>query len=252
MAINKSNILCVFGVKGGTGKSLVVMNMAGVLSNLKKRVLIVDADFYGGSIAVALNKPIERTIFNFVDDYNNNRYKDLKDYITSYNEYIDFVAAPIDPRKANKIDSRYVEILLDKAKFNYDLIIIDTNHMLNEINLSILDKSDKILFITTNDTFDLKNTRNLISIFKDLNIDKYRVLLNNSIRPNREYYSLYDIKSIINNNIDYELTNEFHIKDIDKYILEGDIVTLDKNILNRRYYKVLENIVIEAIGDNDE
>ena len=77
MAINKGNILCLFGVKGGIGKSILAMNLAGVASNLERKVLIVDADLYGGSIALALNKPVNKTIYNFVDDYNNNRYKYL-------------------------------------------------------------------------------------------------------------------------------------------------------------------------------
>ena len=250
MALNKGDIVCIFGVKGGIGKSIISMSLAGICSNLNKRVLIVDADLYGGSIAVSFNKDINKTIFNFVDDYNNNRFKNINDYITNYNENIDFVAAPIDPRKANKIDSRYIDILLDKTKFNYDLIIIDTNHILNEINLSILDKSDKILFVTTNDSFDLKNTRNLISIFKDLDIDKYRVLLNNSIRIDRNYYSLYDIKNIIKTNIDYEINN--YISEIDKIILNGNIITLDKKYKSNNDYKVLERIVLDIIGDNNE
>lgn len=252
MAINKGNILCLFGVKGGIGKSVLAMNLAGVVSNLKKRILLIDADLYGGSIALALNKPVNKTIYNFVDDYNNNRYKDLNDYITKYNEYIDFIASPKDPRKSNKIDSNYIEILLDKAKFNYDLIIVDTNHILDEINLSILDKSDNILFLVSNDTFDIKNMRTLISIFKDLEIDKYKVLLNNSIRENREYFDLYDIKDIIKTNIDYELSNKFYIKDIDRYIIDGNIVTLNKKYINTKDYKVLESIINSIIGDEDE
>lgn len=250
MALNKANILCVFGVKGGIGKSIISMNLSGICSNLKKKVLLIDADLFGGSIAVALNKPVNKTIFNFVDDYNNNRYKNINDYIINYDEFIDYIVAPIDPRKANKIDARYIDILLDKAKFNYDLIIIDTNHILNEINLSILDKSDNVLFLTTNDSFDLKNMRNLISIFKDLGIDKYKVLLNNSINVDRNYYSLYDIKNIIKTNIDYELNN--YIKDIDKIILDGNIITLDKKYKNNSDYKVYENIIVDIVGDENE
>lgn len=252
MAINKGNILCLFGVKGGIGKSILTMNLAGVASNLKRKVLIVDADLYGGSIALALNKPVNKTIYNFVDDYNNNRYKDLNEYITKYNEYIDFIASPKDPRKSNKIDSNYIEILLDKAKFNYDLIIIDTNHILDEINLSILDKSDNILFLVSNDSFDIKNMRTLISIFKDLDIDKYKVLLNNSIRENREYFGLYDIKDIIKSNIDYELSSKFYIRDIDKFVMDGNIVTLNKKYINTKDYMVLEGIINDVIGDKDE
>ena len=252
MAIDKSKIISIFGVKGGIGKSILTMNLAGVSFNMSKKVLILDADLYGGSIALALNKKVEKTIFDFVDDYNNNRYKDVNDYITNYNEFIDFIAAPIDPRKANKIDSRYIDLLLDKVKFNYDLILIDTNHILDKINLSILDKSDKILFVLTNDSFDIKNTRNLISIFKDLEINKYKTLLNNSIKQKKEYFSLYDIKSMIKTNIDYEITQSFYINDIDKYILEGNIVTLDKKYINTKDYKIMENIINYLTGDKYE
>lgn len=252
MAVNKGNILCLFGVKGGIGKSVLAMNLAGVCSNLNRRVLLIDADLYGGSIALALNKPVNKTIYNFVDDYNNNRYKDLNDYITKYNEYIDFIASPKDPRKSNKIDSNYIEILLDKSKFNYDLIIVDTNHILDEINLSILDKSDNILFLVSNDSFDIKNMRTLISIFKDLEINKYKVLLNHSIRENREYFGFYDIKDIIKTNIDYELSSKFYIRDIDKFVMDGNIVTLNKKYINTKDYKVLENIIKDIIGDENE
>lgn len=243
MALDRAKILCLFGVKGGIGKSIISMSLAGVASNKHIKTLIIDMDIYGGSIALALNKKQEKTIYNFVDDYNNNRYKEIKDYITNYNEYIDFIASPIDPRKSNKIDREYLEILLDKSKFNYDLIILDTNHILNEINLSILDKSDEILLMISNDSFDIKNMRTLISIFKDLEKDNYKVLLNESIYNERSYFSSYDIKDIIKNNIDYVISNKFYIKDIDKYILEGNIITLNKKYINTKDYKVMENII---------
>ena len=94
--------------------------------------------------------------------------------------------------------------------------------------------------------------RTLISIFKDLDIDKYKVLLNNSIRENREYFGLYDIKDIIKSNIDYELTSKFYIRDIDSFIMDGNIVTLNKKYINTKDYKVLENIINDVIGDEDE
>ena len=252
MAINKGNIVCVFGVKGGIGKSILTLNLAGIVSNLKKRVLIVDMDLYGGSISIILNKNVNKTVYNLVDDFNNNRYDNFNDYITKYNDYIDYLACPKDPRKANKIDSSYIEILLDKAKFNYDLILIDTTHILDEMNLTVLDKSDNILLVVSNDMLDIKNMRSLISIFKDLDIRKYKVILNNSFRNDKSYFNLYDIKSIINSNRDYEISNKFYIKNIDKYILDGNIVTIDKKYSNSPHIKVFETIIKDIIGDNNE
>lgn len=252
MAINGGKILCLFGVKGGIGKSVLALNLAGVASLNKIKTLIIDMDIYGGSIALALNKENNKTIYNFVDDYNNNRFEDIKNYICTYNEYIDYISSPKDPRKSNKIDSIYLEILLEKARYNYDLIILDTNHILNEINLSIMDKSDEILFVVSNDMFDLKNMRNLIAIFKDLEKDNYRVLLNDSFRNDKKYYDMHAIKDIIKNNIDYYISDKYYVKDIASFINNGDIITLNKKYIGTRDYKVLDLIIENVLGDINE
>ena len=252
MALGKGKIVSIFGVKGGIGKSILSMNLAGVASNKSIKTLILDMDIYGGSIGLALNKKYSKTLYNFVDDYNNNQFKDIKDYITNYNEYIDYIVCPKDPRQSNKINSNYIELLIDKAKFNYDLIIIDTTHILDEMNLSILDKSDEILLMISNNIFDIKNMKNLISIFKDLDKDNYKLLLNNSVCSNEGYFNLYDIKDIIKNNIDYVISNKFYINNIDKYIMDGEIITLLEKYQNNKDYKVLDKVIVDILGDNNE
>lgn len=252
MALGKGKIICLFGVKGGIGKSILSMNLAGVASNKNIKTLIIDMDIYGGSIGFALNKKTNKTIYNFVDDYNNNRYKDLKDYITSYNDNIDYIIAPKDPRQSSKIQSNYLELLIDKAKFNYELIIIDTNHILNETNLSILDKCDEILLVMSNNIFDMKNMKNLISIFKDLDKSNYKLLLNESISSSDGYFNLYDIKDIIKNNIDYIISSKYYVRNIDELVVKGKIITLIDKYQKIRDYKVLENIIIDCMGDNNE
>ena len=111
MARGKS--LCVYGTKGGIGKTIFTINLAGVLSNMHKKVLIIDLDLCNGGIAVSLNRDVNKTIYNFCDDYNNNRYENIGEYVTNYNDYIDFISSPKDPRQESKIDSKYIDIILD-------------------------------------------------------------------------------------------------------------------------------------------
>ena len=197
----KGTSIAVFGAKGGTGKTIFTLNLAGAIAKLGKTCLIVDADLYSGQIDCALNKKTKKDIYNFADDYSNNRYKDFEDYVTVYNKNISFIGAPTDPRRANKIDPKYLSIILDKAVFKYDFVIFDMSHILNEVNVNILDMVDKILLMTTNDPLDLKNLKTVLSLFKDSNINKYKVILNDSVANNRDYFSLYDLKVIIDNNI---------------------------------------------------
>ena len=163
--------------------------------------------------------------------------------------------SPKDPRQASKIDSKYIEILLDKAMFHYDMVLIDTNHNLNELNLVVLDAADNILFVIENDPMDLKNMKSLLSIFKDLDKTNYKILLNNSRDPFKKYFTLYDMKTIIKNNIDYEISSEFFLKNMDSYVMNGEIPMLQPkapNIFNKDYTTMMNLAVSFLGGDNNE
>ena len=126
---------------------------------------------------------------------------------------------------------------IEKAIFEYDYVIIDTNHDLSEKNVFLLDYVDRILLIMGNDLTNIKNMRSLIKIFDDENIKNYKILLNESISLYKNYFSLYDIKKMIEANIDYYLDNSFFIKNIDNYIYDGNIITLDKRFI-KSYPKI--------------
>lgn len=254
MANTKGKSICIFSAKGGVGKTVTAINLAGIYEQLGKKVLLIDLDLSSGGISVALNKPFEKTIYNFVDDYNNNRYSDFKSYVTKYDDYIDVLPSPKDPRQANKIDSKYIDLLLDKAVYNYDVVLIDTNHILGEINVVTLDKVDSILFVLTNDPLDLKNMKSLLSIFKDSDITNYKILLNNSRDPYKNYFSLFDIKNVIKANIDYTLTSGFYIKNMDSYIMNGEIITLQKRMptIFNKDYSTFMTIALDTLADTQK
>ena len=66
MASKKGKTLCISSAKGGVGKTITTLNLAGIYELISKKVLIVDLDLYGGGIAAALNKPFEKSIYTIV------------------------------------------------------------------------------------------------------------------------------------------------------------------------------------------
>ncbi|MEE3343855.1 MAG: AAA family ATPase [Bacilli bacterium] len=250
----KGKIISISSVKGGVGKTTMAINLAGIYCLMKKKVLIIDADFYSGGISTWLDIKNKKDIYMMVDSIANNRYTSIKDYTTSYNQYIDVLASPRDPRSALKIESKFLPIIFEFAKREYDIILVDTNHIMNEINLNVLDNSYMSLFIVTNDLIDLKNMKSIISIFKDTDKTNYLVCLNNSRDTGRDYLSLFDIRNIVKCNIDYTISNSFYIKNIDKYVLDGEILTLNKSI-NRFHgadINKLKSIAEALIKDRDK
>ena len=223
-------IISVSSVKGGVGKTTTVLNLAGIYSLMEKRVLIIDMDLYSGGVAVSLDVKNKKDIFMMVDSMANNRFTTLKDYVTIYNKYIDVLACPRDPREALKIESRFIPMIFDSARKEYDVVLVDMNHVLDEINLTIMDYSYMTLFVLINDLVDFKNMKSLLSIFKDTGKKNYLILLNNSRDTGKDYMSMYDIRTMIGGNIDYTISRNYYIKNIDKYVMNGEILTLNKNI----------------------
>lgn len=244
-------IISISSVKGGVGKTTMAINLAGIYYLMGKKVLIIDADFYSGGISTWLDIRNKKDIYMMIDSISNNRYTGVKDYVTSYNNGIDVLASPRDPRSAMKIDSKYIPIIFEFAKREYDVILVDTNHIMNEVNLMILDSSYMSLLMVTNDLVDLKNMKSMISIFKDTDKTNYLVVLNNSRDTGRDYLSLFDIRNIIKCNIDYTISNSFYIRNIDKYVMDGEILTLN-NRINRFHMadvKKMKSIAMALIDD---
>lgn len=245
MAINKGKIITVTSVKGGTGKTTTLLNLAGTYSLMGKKVLIIDFDLYTGAVAATLNLEINSDMYKLVDDLMNNRFSYIENYVLKYNNFIDVIAAPKDPRYASKISSKYLKVILTRAAMKYDIILVDTNHALDEKNLVTLDNSDEILYVINNDTIDLKNMKTIVSIYKDAGKDNYKIILNESIDKGRNYFNKYDIKNIIKDNMDFIIPSNFYIKNIDKYVLDGEILILNKHI-RKMYKKVINNFELIA------
>lgn len=253
MIKGKGKSICLFSSKGGTGKSLTAINIAGFFATQGKKVLIVDYDLYFGSIGLYLNKDYTKTLLNFASDYVDNKSISLDNYVTKYNDNIYFLPSAKDPRSASKVNSKLIDLIIEKSIFYYDYLIIDTMSVLNENNVEVLDSVDLNLFIMNNDLVNIKNMHNLLTIFDSADKKNYKILLNESINPYKNYFSLYDIKKMLGYNIDYHLDSKFFIKNIDSYIFDGKIITLDKKFSKNypKTYKVFDSLLKYMEDENE-
>ena len=247
-------IVAISSVKGGVGKTTLTANLAGIYFLMKKKVLIVDLDLYAGGIATILNVDHKKDIYMLVDSISNNRFTSLRDYVCSYNHGIDVLAAPRDPRDVSRIEGKYISKILDIAKREYDVVLVDTHHLLDETTLVTLDACNMSAFVITNDLVDLKNMKTLISIFNETKKDNYKIILNNSRDTGRDYISLFDVRNIIKNNVDYTISRNFYIRNIDKYVLKGEILTLNKfvNKMCASDIKNMNKLALDLISENKE
>ena len=223
-------IITISSVKGGVGKTTMALNLAGLYYLMKKKVLIIDLDLFAGGVATCLGVDSKKDIYLLVDSLSNNKQVSLSEFVAEYNNGIDVLSCPKDPRDVSKIETKYIMRIFEMAKRDYDIIVVDTNHLLDEISLMAMDASYGNAFIITNDLVDLKNMKSLVSIFKEIGRTNYLIVLNNARDTGRDYISLFDIRNMIKENVDFTISKNFYIKNIDKYVLSGEILTLNKTI----------------------
>ena len=257
MSMKTAKVFTVTSVKGGVGKTTFATNLAYTFANLNYRTLIIDLDVYSGDVALSLNVDASKNIFSIVDDMNNNRFTFIDDYVTGYAKNIDVLAAPIDPRLGSKINVNYISVLLSKAKFKYQVVIIDTKNMLNDLNLLTYDYSDDIIYLINNSPADLKNLKSMLSIHKDMEQDNYKVVLYNATNNKKLLFSKYDIQSIIKDDINYVIDNSFFTKNIDDYVFDGKILLQDTKFNKRHkkavqvFEKIANDLLLENKGEED-
>lgn len=254
--IRKGKVITVTSMKGGVGKTIAVLQLAAILKKIKKRILIIDLDLYNGDIAFALNLDVKGNIYNLCDDVANNRYKydDDKEYIIKYDDYIDILSSPKDPRQASRIDRKYLEVILKSFANRYDVILIDTNHILSVTNMVAFECSDIILDIFTNDALDIKSTKIFVSICKNMDVDNLVLVLNNAVDDRKKYFTNYDMENLITEKINFTIPKSFYIKGIDKYIIEGKTLELFEKMLNNNSKDSVNfsRLALKLLEDNVE
>lgn len=243
--MKKGRVLCVYSPKGGVGKSIISANIAGSSYLIGKRTLLIDADLYDGGLSLFVNEEIKKNIYTLSNDIKNNKYESILDYVYNYNEGLDILCSTKIQLEASLIKEKYMDKIIEDAKNIYDFIVIDTNSSYNDFNENIFNLCDEVLLILTNDIVNIKNMKNVITMFNDIGIYKYKVLYNSAFDFKDQYFSYEEMIDIIGANIDYTILREGFFKNITGYLFNNKIPILYKNN-DVQYYSLLNkcNLII--------
>lgn len=253
MESKKGKILTITSMKGGVGKTTLTMMLANIYAKCGKKVLVIDLDLYNGNLAFAYNAKVKNSIYNLCDDMANNRLKNgiSNDYVYQVADNIFLIPAPKDPRQANKVDNRVLGSILNSLIYLYDIILIDTNHILNICNMIAFENSYKIMNVCTNDSFDLQSTKSFVAICKNMEVDNLVLILNNAIDNRKNYYTNYDIKHITKKNIDYTIPSNLYLKNFDQLVMDGKLSHFDTFLKgdSKKYLESFAEHMLNLIED---
>ncbi|RKD28778.1 response regulator [Thermohalobacter berrensis] len=171
-------IISVFSTKGGVGKTTIAVNTAlSITRQTGEKVAIIDLDLQFGDVAIILDITPTKTIVDLIEEISDLNGEILNEYMLEYIPGLKILSAPIKPEYAEYINSSHIEKIIEVMKTEYQYIIIDTPTNFDEVTLTALDMSDKVLFVTNMDLVSIKNTKVGLEVMNSLNYSEEKVKL---------------------------------------------------------------------------
>jgi len=156
----KGHVVTIISAKGGSGKTVLATNVALVLNRIADaKVCLVDADLQFGDVCLVLQMEPRFTMVNAAHELHHLDSEMLDSLLTEHPSGLKVLAAPLEPAFADDITTAGLMQMIDVLQETYDYIVVDTASLLDELLLSLVEKSDDILMMVDMDLPSVKNAK---------------------------------------------------------------------------------------------
>ena len=175
--IQLAKVYCVVPAKGASGGSTLAWNLALQFKRLgAKRILLADMDPITGAISFLLK--LKSVPYSFVDVLNRADTLDLdlwKAMVTPA-AGLDVLLAP-ESLVQGLGEISDASPIIDFARKNYEVIVLDTGSAYGEWNLSQARASDEVLLVTTNELAALHGAQKSIYFLEANRVPRWKIKL---------------------------------------------------------------------------
>ncbi|MCI1477686.1 MAG: MinD/ParA family protein [Clostridium beijerinckii] len=174
-----TKIITVTSGKGGVGKSNFVVNLAILLQNKGKKVLIFDADLGMGNDDVLMGLYPKYNIFDIIFTG-----LEIKDIIITGTNGVDLIPAGSALSKAQELEEDQKKLFIEKLEMldEYDYIIMDTGAGVNKDVLSFIAASEELIIVITPEPTSLTDGYSLIKSTDHYSLQsKAKVIVNKAL-----------------------------------------------------------------------
>ncbi|GLY18628.1 AAA family ATPase [Kineosporia rhizophila] len=182
-AARRGRVLTVFSAKGGSGKTVLAVNLAAVLADRgHRKVCILDLDLAFGDVAIAMQLFPAHTIADAVPLGGEIDSSAVAAMLTQHSAGLSAIVAPTEPGTAESIRPQLISHLLDVLREEFDYVVVDTPPAFDDQVMAALDVSDLITLVVTPDVPALKTLKITVETLIELGYprDRLRLVLNRS------------------------------------------------------------------------
>ena len=175
-------IISVFSTKGGSGKSVMAVNLAVTLAeNSDRPVVLIDGHLQFGDVSVMLKLAPHHTVADAVSQLDRMDPSMVSSLLSDHAESkLKVLPAPMEPSFADQITGEQMVKLINIVRQYAGFVVIDLPAFFNETVLSIIENSDEVVLVAGLDIPNIKNVKIGLSTLGLLNVprEKMHLVLN--------------------------------------------------------------------------
>ncbi|HEY8448783.1 MAG TPA: response regulator [Thermomicrobiales bacterium] len=174
-----AQLLSVFSLKGGVGRSTLAINLAVALRNQApdREVCIVDGNLLYGDVGVMMNITQNKTIADIIRNFQTLDRDLISDILVTHSSGVKVLLAPPDPQAGEQVTAEHMRQILHHLHAMMDFIIIDTRPSFDDVTLTLLDLSDRILLTMCLELTAIKGAKQYLELGDLLGYDQDKILL---------------------------------------------------------------------------
>ena len=199
-------IITVASPKGGVGKTTVATNLAvGLAKRYPQQIVLVDLDVHFGDCASALNLEPEFSLPDTIQGAMTQDMLTLKSLLTRHETGLYVVPGSDSPVAADTVTPKDISQLLTMLAKEFQFVVVDTAPGLSEHTLSVLDKANEIVLVTSLDVPGVRGLRKELETLDDLDmlLEARHVVVN--FFDTSRGLTIKDVQSTIGEDVDIVL-----------------------------------------------
>jgi len=248
----EGKIVTVFSAKGGVGCSTIAVNLAITLQqNAAGRVVVVDTSLQFGDVGVLLNLYASRTLADLAAHADELDSELISDVFIPHSSGIKALLAPARPELADTVTPGLITEVLTRLRTMFDIIIVDTSSLLDDVVLNVLDVSDKIIVVTTPEIPAIKDAKLFFEVTEALEYGRERFVFVLNKADRRVNIRAEDISA----NIKYKIESQLPLdeRSVTTAVNQGvPFVLGDKNSLLTQATVALSKHVVQVLNPVSE
>jgi pilus assembly protein CpaE len=180
IASSGGDIVTVFPTRGGVGATTLAVNLAGALQRRGSKSCLCDLDLYLGDALSFLDLPGSYSITDVIANLARLDGELLDTSLVRHASGLRVLAQSGKVEETESVRVADVKVMLDVLRRHHGHLVVDGVSGFDELSLAVLDASQHILMVLTQDVPAVRSTKRCLELFRRLGYEdgKIKLVLN--------------------------------------------------------------------------